>query len=67
MKRSSAARVATLFFVLCLPANGEPSATNGPFKFFHNKHPERSNPHYKEGMHHKHTSSVHHTSKTKRS
>ena len=56
-----------LFFVLCLPAHGEPSSMNGPFKFLHNKHPEKSNPHYKEGMHHKRTSNVRHTGKAKRS
>jgi hypothetical protein len=55
-----------LFFALCLPALGQPSSMSGPFKLFHNKHPEKSNPHYKDGMHHKRTSNPRHTGKSKK-
>jgi hypothetical protein len=67
MKRYSVLGVAMLFFGLCLPAHGEPSSMNGPFRFLHNKHPEKSNPHYKDGMHHKRTGNVRHAGKAKKS
>jgi hypothetical protein len=66
MKIYDLVRVAMLFFALCLPAFSQPSSTSGPFKWFHNKHPEKSNPHYQDGMHHRRTSNIRHTGKTKK-
>jgi hypothetical protein len=52
MKASSnVARVSILFLAFCLPALGQPSSSSGPRKWFHNNHPERSNPHYKDSTH----------------
>jgi len=66
MKIYDMVRVAMLFFAFCLPAFSQPSSTSGPFKLFHNKHPEKSNPHYQDGMHHRRTSNNRHTGKTKK-
>jgi hypothetical protein len=67
MKTYNLVRVSMLFFAFCLPAFSQPSSTTGPFKWFHNKHPEKSNPHYQDGMHHRRTSNTRHTGKTKKS
>jgi len=56
MKLSGLAGTAFLFLALCQPAAGEPSAVNSPHKF-HSRHPEKSNPHYKDASHrHGHSS-----------
>jgi hypothetical protein len=51
-------RTAFLFLAICLPTVGQPPAANSPLKWFHSRHPEKSNPHYKDGTHrhaHAHT------------
>jgi hypothetical protein len=42
---------AFLFLALCQPAVGQPFAANSPQKWFHSRHPEKSNPHYKHTSH----------------
>jgi hypothetical protein len=51
MKASNVATVSILILVFCLPAIAQPSSSSGPRKWFHNNHPERSNPHYKDSTH----------------
>jgi hypothetical protein len=51
MKLSRLVASAFLFLALCQPALGRPTAANGPHKWFHNRHPEKSNPHYKDASH----------------
>jgi hypothetical protein len=51
MKASTVARVSILFLAFCLPALGQPCSSCGPHRWFHNNHPERSNPHYKDSTH----------------
>jgi len=48
---SNVARVSILLLAFCLPVLGQPSSSSGPLKWFHNNHPERSNPHYKDSSH----------------
>jgi hypothetical protein len=56
MKLSRLAGTAFLFLALCQPAVGRPSAASSPHKF-HSRHPEKSNPHYKDSSHrHGHSS-----------
>jgi hypothetical protein len=50
MKLSRSVGTAFLFLALCQPAVGQPSAANSPHKF-HSRHPEKSNPHYKDASH----------------
>jgi hypothetical protein len=63
MKLSNLVRISIVFFAFCLPALGQPLSASGPHKWFHSKHPEKSNPHYKDGRH-RHAS--HHVGKRKR-
>ncbi len=58
MKLSHLVGMVFLFLAICQPAVGQPSAANSPHKF-HNRHPEKSNPHYKDGSH-RHGHSNHH-------
>ncbi|MGD0428847.1 MAG: hypothetical protein ABSC10_19240 [Candidatus Acidiferrales bacterium] len=51
MKLSGLVATAFLFLALCQPAVGRPSAANSPHKWFHSRHPEKSNPHYKDASH----------------
>lgn len=51
MKNCKLARISILFFTFCLPLLAQPWSTSGPRKWFHNNHPERSNPHYKDSVH----------------
>jgi hypothetical protein len=51
MKLSRLLGTAFLFLTLCQSAVGQPFAANGPHKWFHGRHPERSNPHYKDASH----------------
>lgn len=64
MKLSNLIRISIVFFALSLPALGQPLSASGPHKWFHSKHPEKSNPHYKDGSHH--ASNNHHAAKRKR-
>jgi hypothetical protein len=50
MKLSGLVGTAFLFLALCQPTVGQPSAANSPHKF-HSRHPEKSNPHYKDASH----------------
>ena len=50
MKLSGLVGTACLFLALCQPAVGQPSAANSPHRF-HTRHPEKSNPHYKDASH----------------
>jgi hypothetical protein len=65
MKPSNLVRISIVFFAFCLPALGQPLSASGPHKWFHSKHPEKSNPHYKDGSH-RHASNSHHAAKRKR-
>jgi len=58
MKLSRLVETAFLFLALCQPAVGHPSAANSPHKWFHSRHPEKSNPHYKDATH-RHAQSNH--------
>ncbi len=58
MKLSGLVATAFLILALCQPAVGQPSAANSPHKWFHSRHPEKSNPHYKDASH-KHGHSNH--------
>ena len=51
MKNCNLVRISILFFTFCLPVLARPWSTSGPRKWFHNNHPERSNPHYKDSAH----------------
>jgi hypothetical protein len=51
MKLSRLVETAFLFLALCQPAVGQPLAANNPLKWFHSRHPEKSNPHYKDASH----------------
>lgn len=51
MKLSRLVETAFLFLALCQTAVGQPFATNDPLKWFHSRHPEKSNPHYKDASH----------------
>jgi len=51
MKASNVVRISILFLAFCMPALGQPYSSSGPRKWFHNNHPERSNPHYKDSTH----------------
>jgi hypothetical protein len=51
MKASNVAKISILFLAFCLPVLGQPCSSSGPRKWFHNNHPERSNPHYKDSVH----------------
>jgi hypothetical protein len=51
MKYFKLTRIVIVFFVFCLPALAQPPLIGGPHKWFHNNHPERSNPHYKDSVH----------------
>ena len=51
MKLYGLAGTAFLFLALCQPAVGQPSAANSPHKPHHSRHPEKSNPHYKDASH----------------
>jgi hypothetical protein len=42
---------AFMLLALCQPAIAQPSAANGPHKWFHSRHPEKSNPNYKDAPH----------------
>jgi hypothetical protein len=50
MKLSGLVGTACLFLALCQPAVGQPSVANSPHRF-HSRHPEKSNPHYKDASH----------------
>jgi|HubBroStandDraft_2_1064218.scaffolds.fasta_scaffold01433_9 hypothetical protein len=51
MKLSGLVGTAFLFLALCQSAVGQPSVANSPHKSHHSRHPEKSNPHYKDGSH----------------
>jgi hypothetical protein len=56
MKLSGLVGTAFLFLALCQPTVGQPSAAISPHRF-HSRHPEKSNPHYKDAPHrHGHSS-----------
>jgi len=65
MKLFKPVGVSILFFALCLPTVGQPASTRGPRKWFHSKHPEKSNPHYKDGIH-RQAHNNHHVGKRKK-
>jgi hypothetical protein len=48
MKPVKLAGIFALLLALCVPAFARPSSTAGPLRWIHNKHPEKSNPHYKD-------------------
>jgi hypothetical protein len=50
MKFSRLVGTACLFLALCQPAVGQPSAAKSPHRF-RSRHPEKSNPHYKDASH----------------
>jgi len=51
MKVSGLVGTVFLCLALCRPVMGQPSAADGPHKWFHSRHPEKSNPHYKDATH----------------
>ena len=51
MKLYNSLGVVVVLSAIALPASGQPSASPNPFRIFHTKHPEKSNPHYKDATH----------------